>query len=576
MRNLSHVTLCGCLALVIAVSAFRSSAVADDDPLSHITDPRIRKAIKLGLSYLEKSRTDESPGLVAYTAIKSGSPKKGAFVSKLIAKVKGCVNGGVYGPTGHHIYTAGVDIMALEAADPVGNKKEIQAIAEYLIKEQRSGGDWDYPMQKNGGDTSISQYGLLGLWAATRAGVEVPYSVWDKAAQWHIRTQRPTGGFSYHPLNEQELLHSMSAAATGSLYIARLHLYPNAESPKSKKRKQDAGKTLGVLQKVAQPEPLDDTPGAAEKKKEPDYTASTALAAINGSIGKGVGWLSKNFQTEKATGWPLYYLYALERAAALGDIERFGGRDWYREGSELLLRTQLKSGSWPTGNGGETPTNCFALLFLAKSTAKIMKRTPAAPVDAGAGLLAGGRGLPDNLSSAQSKDGKIVGKKLDTPLDELLAELANPKNLQVESAQVAIVQQIQVGNREELIKKKDLLVKLADDPRPDVRQTALWALGRCEDLRMAPLLIKSLKHPDDGLSSEAYNSLCTLSRKPLGFKGLATSPTKAVPEGATDEERKTIVAAWKVKAFKKWQAWYLRIRPYEERDDLLELTRDGK
>ena len=51
----------------------------------------------------------------------------------------------------------------------------IGQIAAYLISRQNGNGSWDYS-DRNQGDTSISQYAVLGLWEAENAGVDVPPS----------------------------------------------------------------------------------------------------------------------------------------------------------------------------------------------------------------------------------------------------------------------------------------------------------------------------------------------------------------------------------------------------------------
>jgi DNA-binding response OmpR family regulator len=52
---------------------------------------------------------------------------------------------------------------------------ELTAIAAYIEGMQLPNGGWDYPAGTRGGttgDTSVVQYALLGLWAATRSGVQ--------------------------------------------------------------------------------------------------------------------------------------------------------------------------------------------------------------------------------------------------------------------------------------------------------------------------------------------------------------------------------------------------------------------
>ena len=84
-----------------------------------------------------------------------------------------------------------------------------------------------------------------------------------------------------------------------------------------------------------------------------------------------------------------------------------------------------------------------------------------------------------------------------------------------------------------------LLIKLSKDTRSEVRRTAFWALGRCNDLRVVPLLLKGLLDTDVDASIEARNALCMLSRRPRGF-GLLDDVLDKLPETAKDEERDAV------------------------------------
>ena len=77
----------------------------------------------------------------------------------------------------------------------------------------------------------MTQYGCLGLWAATRAGIDVPNEVWDRVMEWHFKLKLPDGGFAYTPgttlgLGKGQSTLNMTSAAIGSMSIAALHLFP--------------------------------------------------------------------------------------------------------------------------------------------------------------------------------------------------------------------------------------------------------------------------------------------------------------------------------------------------------------
>ena len=106
-----------------------------------------------------------------------------------------------YVPDGDHVYSAGIGAVLLSDADAEANRPYLQAMADYLQTAQRPNGSWDYPDRPpaTNGDTSVSHYALLGLWACARAGVDVRPDVWSKAAGWHVTVQNSDGGYSYCP-----------------------------------------------------------------------------------------------------------------------------------------------------------------------------------------------------------------------------------------------------------------------------------------------------------------------------------------------------------------------------------------
>ena len=541
--------------------------------------PEVLAAIRKAAAFLTTSSAlikSEERGLVVYTLISAGETSESPQVKVQVEEILKKFSSG-YVPGHSHNYEAGVDAMGLVSADREKYKAQIQLIAEFLIREQKTHGAWDYPTGDSQGDTSISQYGMLGLWAAQRAGFQVPPRVWDEAAQWHLRTQLKDGAFGYHPLaGDAAAKHSMVVAGIGTLSIAKLMLsrLPQSESdnspkdPESKPKKSD--RAFGVLERVNPQAPVDQ-PGTAGPAADGVFKQKSGRRQLDDGIGRGMAWLNRNYTVDNPTGWHLYYLYGLERVASLTNADKIGGRDWYREGCAHLIKKQAADGSF-NDLGGSIPSTCFATLFMTRATEKLVPNTPPPPPKTkdptfGGGILAGGRGLPSNLENVDTKDGNITAKKTNTPLDKLLAELENPKSLSVESTQSALVEAVQIGQREQLIGQKDLLLKLAKDSRVDVRRTAFWALARCNDLRVAPVLIQGLMDPDFDAAVEARNALCVLSRRPRGF-GLPEELIAKLPEGASQAEKDSVFERWRDEDLRRWRDWYQSVRPYSERDKL--------
>lgn len=138
-------------------------------------------------------------------------------------------------------------------------------------------------------------------------------------------------------------------------------------------------------------------------------------------------------------------------------------------------------------------------------------------------------------------------------MDELLAELENVQSQSVESAQAGLVETVLTEDPEVLIGQKDRLLKLAKDRRPEVRRTVYWALGRTSDLTVAPILIAGLEDNDLSCMIEARNALRFLSKRLNAID---------LPDEPTDQQRAQAIAQWK--------KWYQSVRPYDERDDLVE------
>lgn len=544
------------LLILAVVLGFLPSTTANAQ--QRVTDQQIQKAIKGAIAHLQRRLPQQEGGhaaLIALALLKTGVPADTPEINTCLDKIVKQVANDKYKGGPHHIYEAGVSLMALANADNKKYRREIGAIADYIMEYQRPAGEWDY-LQPTTGDTSITQYAVLGLWEAVRSGVAVPRRVWDRAAAWHISRQLPDGSFTYHPTGVDGVgvgtagSHSMTVAGTASLHVTRLHLYPTASDPDEGRsaRGKKRGKKFGVLLPAAvESEEGDQTPELADAS----YRPTTRLSAIDKSISRGKKWLADHFTVVPKANWDLYYLYGLERLAALASIKEIDGHDWYAEGAAHLVATQSPGGTWSDGSAEDAATS-FGVLFLTKATEKMLSRKARVLERRfGGGLLVGGRGLPDNLETVQVELGSVRVRKLKGPVDELLAELENSQSRQIESAQAALVETIATDDPEALIGQTERLLKLAGDKRPEVRRTVFWALGRTNDLRVVPTLIRGLGDADPDCMIEARNALRFISKK---------IDLREPPDEATAEQRAAAIALWK--------KWYLSVRPYDERDDL--------
>ena len=537
------------------------------------TDPRITGPVAKAVALIKSKFKTQNAGyrtLAAYAMVKAGEPLTSQEIVETIGKIKAkCRPDGYRAEDDHYdIYEAGSDLMLLADVFPEQNQSEIGQIAQYLIGRQMANGSWMYNHEE-GSDTSITQYAMLGLWAAKRAGIEVPIATWDRAARFLVMTQLSDGGFCYQPGTNKGLDNgssnpNMTAAATGCLIIARLHIYPDKPEfgAKASADGNPSGpkKKFGVLESAAPAEAIAADPSEARRSIN-----AIPMGNLDGSINRGLGWIAGRWTGRSSNAFTNYYYYGMERVGALSNRETMGSHKWYDECLQILIAGQKASGGWDDRLNEEVSA-ALAVLFMTRSTGAILARPPV-----GGGLLSGGRGLPDDLGGANVAGGKVAEKKKpEGPLDELLTQLASQDISILEGAQQAIVEKVQIGDRNELLKEMDRVRKLANHPSVEIRRTAVWALGRSRDLRDAGLLIRALQDPEVDVVVEANNALSYLSRK-LNGVGVASSPYDDLADNASEAQQAAALARWRKDAMAGWSRWYLRVRPYKDRNDAFEL-----
>lgn len=546
------------VAVVVGLSA----------PARAIDQGTVQRVIASGAGKLREDikirKVGGGASLLALALLKAGLPAQSPEIQGAIADIRSRIhpeNG--YLSDSFHFYTAGVEATLLADSDPELYQPELAKIAEYIISHQHADGYWDYLNPRGTqGDTSVTHYAMLGLWACQRAGIDVPADVWERAARWVVRSQNEDGGYSYCPgttVEGGESTLNMTINAIGSVSIAWINLEP------------------GSLPSLKGPEPMPEKTAAAApaapKNNDvleaiPELVAESASGSTPGRLPDGsaqmirraMGWITQHYAAENKFCQPrykFYYYYSLERMTALVNASKIGSHDWYDECGSFLAGIQQPDGSFMSNDLDVA----FVVLALSKSTAKLIKRKDPVAMF-GDGLLTGGRGLPDAQSATKTT-------KKATPLDQLLSSLSSASDLNVQEVQEQIVEQVQIGDRDALVKQKDLLVKIITHPSVEVRRTAAWALGRANDLSLARYLVDALEDPDVSVNVEAHNALCWISRKPLGFD-IPMDPLEGLPLDAGPDVKDAAIKAWRTQAVKAWGNWYLKNRPYKDRGDEFE------
>lgn len=213
-------------------------------------------------------------------------------------------------------------------------RKDAKILIDSIIRDGRGKGFYGYNPGGSAYSHSRGHFGVLGVWAAAQAGVEVPLAYWKLVEEAWIANQHPSGGWTYqapahtsHPLTA-----NMTASAVATLFITQ------------------------------------------------DYLHASAGAGCNGNIHnpaieRGIAWLAENYHTVATDerlprNYPYNTLYGIERVGVASGYKYIARRDWFAHGAEWLLRNQLPDGSWPAEYGDLTSTS-FALIFLSRGRAPV-------------------------------------------------------------------------------------------------------------------------------------------------------------------------------------------------------------
>jgi hypothetical protein len=339
--------------------------ILGDAARADVTAEQVTTAINNGVAYLEKQQRpdgrwfeyDAEPGggtaLVTLALLNCGRTPKDESIRKALAYLE-------KQPDPERTYASSLMIMAFAQADAKKYALSIQrlalALASRQMRDDRTKGGWSYKGPFDGtADNSNTQFAMLGLHEAEKAGVKIPDQHWKLALNYLTQPgmQAPTGGYGYG-IQQHDVSGSMTCAAISSLIIARDRLHP-----------ADAKVADGQVRCCGDQPP-------------------------NDPLENAMRWMGDHFSVNRnpnKTGWLLYYLYALERVGRMSGQRFFvtarqaGGRgpkleapqphDWYREGCEFLLQMQDPlNHSWiGVGVVGENHPDigtALALLFLSK------------------------------------------------------------------------------------------------------------------------------------------------------------------------------------------------------------------
>lgn len=360
-------------------------ASSHQDKKQKTSDKQVEEAISKGVKWLlvkadellkldlkdkdmSKQYFKKTHELILYALTHADINEKNETFTKLFQKVIAVK------PDKKQTYNLAVEAMLLVSYNKSHFQSRLAEIAQIIVDRQSKSGLWGYgshdmseytkdgsdikipPKQDKKGqlkkieikrstfgtdkpDTSNSQYAALGLRACYEAGIEFDNEIIKLAIEGYEKVQQLDGSWHYCYVNKKGY-GSMTIGALGALASYKFMLKEDIKKSKS-------------FQKASE-------------------------------------WLCNNFAVDRNPGMPsnstshlYYFLYGLERAGAFSNMEKFGSHNWYKEGSNYIVKNQLQDGHWSSSKDskpgkGVKPLDytvsdtCFAILFLKKATEELI------------------------------------------------------------------------------------------------------------------------------------------------------------------------------------------------------------
>ncbi len=279
----------GVTALVVYSLLHAGRSAGMNDPRLHPRSKDMAPAVNY-LMKLEADRTYVSALAISALALCPKSPENTAALwkfQKYIVEAMG-QNGG---------YTYGSSVVKSGVRNPFESTKE---------------GDF-----RPSGDLSNGQYGTLGAWALSDAGIELPNAYWATSDRFWRLTQNSDGSWPYIAGKPDQFRYqklSMTLAGLASLHIT----------------------------------------------SEFTDIAVRLTNRQDKNVDQGLAMLTREFRPNMN----LYSLYGLERVGLATGLKFFNDTNWYREGARNVVLAQRSDGSW--NYSGNAIGTAYALLFLAR------------------------------------------------------------------------------------------------------------------------------------------------------------------------------------------------------------------
>ena len=300
--------------------------------------------------------------LVAYALLEAGTPDRTPAVGGALSWIGGQKTDQTY------CVALRANAMLAGGAGNPDYRKLLAGDVTALIKGMRRGGyGYELSLPSPGvstgdaswADYSNGQYGVLGVWAGARAGMEIPRRYWLEVEKHWLAGQNADGGWGYRAAAQagagvrNRSYPAMTAAGVATLFVCMDNLH--------------AGRYLRCRS-----------------------------GGLPGPVSKGLGWLEKYFAesldvlserwrpaagaasgvgTAGVYGPTKYYFFGLERVGLASGYKYFGKQDWYKAIATELIASQNEDGAWDGdefADGGTCGATAYALLFLLRGRAPVL------------------------------------------------------------------------------------------------------------------------------------------------------------------------------------------------------------
>ncbi|HEX3358901.1 MAG TPA: DUF4159 domain-containing protein [Tepidisphaeraceae bacterium] len=345
-------------------------------PLSKQVDQAIDKGVAFLLSQqhedgswagveLNDQQDVGRTALVGLALLSCGESHQSPQLAKAIQYLKKVRIGGAYAT-----YTYALRAAFYAQLPESVRKKELPADLQWLqsamIKQGSVSGMYTYSRTGDqnaqrgfrpwGGDYSNSQYGVLGVWYSSMAGLEISNNYWRLVENAWQKGQANDGGWGYF-FGSQNSYSSMTAAGAATLYITNDYLHSQQEMDlrhvNSNPSLERAIKWLGNNFSIDYNNGKDQPPQAAQGND-----------LLNNIFGGG------RAPVRIIGTWIHYMLFGYERVGEASGLTRFGTHKWFDECADFLIQTQNPDGSW-TSDPDEYVGSAYCLLFLSRGRSPV-------------------------------------------------------------------------------------------------------------------------------------------------------------------------------------------------------------